>query len=447
MIIADVTDDSPGGMQHMKKWISWIICLFLLLGGVLPAQADGNPDVFIRGDFGYVLREDGTAEIINYFGEENELTLPEELDGRAVTGIGDEAFRNRKSLTAVTIPDSIVHIGVNPFVSCKNLQTLTVSPEHPALEVADGVLFSKAEKALLCCPMTKSDPEYRIPEGTRIIGAQAFDRCQALTSVIIPDSVTRIGDKAFNYCAGLTEVSIPDSVEAVGVNPFIFCESLVSVTVSPAHPVLESKEGVLFGKKDNRLISYPIAKEGSAYTVPAGTRIIGEGAFERCWDLTAVTLPDSVSAIEASAFRACSGLTAITIPDGTVSIGKSAFRECAGLTAVTIPDSVAEIGKYAFCGCVGLVEVTVPHGITVLEDGVFSYCAGLTAVTIPDSVTRIATVTFDYCAAMGSIIIPDSVTAIESNSFAHCPNLVLTVGKGSFAEAYCTQKQLFFTNP
>ncbi|MCQ2458285.1 MAG: leucine-rich repeat domain-containing protein, partial [Clostridia bacterium] len=103
-----------------------------------------------------------------------------------VTSIGDGAFSYCKSLKSVTIPDSVVDIGTNPFVGCSSLERITVSPDHPVFETIDGVLFSKTDKRLILYPGGRTAETYRIPDGTRSIGDEAFSSCDALTSITIP---------------------------------------------------------------------------------------------------------------------------------------------------------------------------------------------------------------------------------------------------------------------
>ena len=55
--------------------------------------------------------EDGNIEIEKYYGDESELVIPEILDGKSVTSIGDETFYLCIKLTSITIPDSVTYIG------------------------------------------------------------------------------------------------------------------------------------------------------------------------------------------------------------------------------------------------------------------------------------------------------------------------------------------------
>ena len=154
------------------------------------------------------------------------VTIPD-----SVTSIGDCAFSLCDSLTSITIPDSVEQIGTNPFTVCSALKSISVSPEHPYFATIDGVLFRKADKALISYPAGISSSTYTIPQGITAIGDSAFYYCDSLTSVSIPDSVTSIGDNAFYFCESLTSVTIPDSVTAIGNRAFYYCDSLTSVSI------------------------------------------------------------------------------------------------------------------------------------------------------------------------------------------------------------------------
>ena len=223
------------------------------------------------------------------------VTIPD-----SVTSIGDCAFSLCDSLTSITIPDSVEQIGTNPFTVCSALKSISVSPEHPYFATIDGVLFRKADKALISYPAGISSSTYTIPQGITAIGDSAFYYCDSLTSVSIPDSVTAIGDSAFSYCDSLTSVSIPDSVTAIGDEAFYSCSSLTSVNI------------------------------------PDSVTSIGDRAFSYCDSLTSVSIPNSVTAIGDRAFYYCDSLTSVSIPNSVTAIGDYAFGDCSNLT-LTVP--------------------------------------------------------------------------------------------------------------
>ena len=253
------------------------------------------------------------------------VTIPD-----SVTSIGDCAFSLCDSLTSITIPDSVEQIGTNPFTVCSALKSISVSPEHPYFATIDGVLFRKADKALISYPAGISSSTYTIPQGITAIGDSAFYYCDSLTSVSIPDSVTSIGDNAFYFCESLTSVTIPDSVTAIGDSAFSYCDSLTSVSI------------------------------------PDSVTAIGDEAFYSCSSLTSVNIPDSVTSIGDSAFSYCDSLTSVSIPDSVTAIGNRAFYYCDSLTSVSIPNSVTSIGDYAFGDCSNLT-LTVPRNSYALE--------------------------------------------------------------------------------
>jgi hypothetical protein len=101
---------------------------------VQPAEVPAGPA------YAYTLA-DGQATITHYAGAETELVIPEEIDGYPVVGIGAMPFAN-EAITGITIPASVTSIGDNPFWWCGALARIDVSPENPAYESLNGVLYN-----------------------------------------------------------------------------------------------------------------------------------------------------------------------------------------------------------------------------------------------------------------------------------------------------------------
>ena len=113
-------------------------------GSTMPALAEemaAEAMVSTDGQYEYVLRPDGTAEIIVCNSGENPLIIPSNLDGHTVTAIGDELFEGCDDLRGVTIPDSVTTIGNRAFYDCESL-TLTVTRDSYAEQYCkDNNLF------------------------------------------------------------------------------------------------------------------------------------------------------------------------------------------------------------------------------------------------------------------------------------------------------------------
>ncbi len=128
---------------------------------------------------------------------------------KSVTRIGSHAFEKCRKLASVTLPDSITEMGDNPFLACLKLTDIHVSPSHPYLEVIDGVLFSKPDKRLICYPRALAAKEYTVPDGTVIIGENAFGTVPALKQLFVPSSVTSNLGKVEEDNPGIEIIHLP----------------------------------------------------------------------------------------------------------------------------------------------------------------------------------------------------------------------------------------------
>jgi hypothetical protein len=127
------------------------------------------------------------------------ITIP-----NSVESISDCVFQSCKSLTSITIPNSVTSIGVGAFGGCSGLTSINVDSGNTTYKSVDNCLLTiDGTNLILGCKNSK------IPSGVISIGDGAFNGCSNLTSITIPNTVTSIGNKAFGICTSLTSITIP----------------------------------------------------------------------------------------------------------------------------------------------------------------------------------------------------------------------------------------------
>ena len=144
-----------------------------------------------------------------------------------------------------------------------------------------------------------------------------------LTSITLPDSLTAIGASAFSG-TNLTNITIPRSVTTIGETVFLGCDTLSAINVSPLNLSFSSSNGVLFDKQQTTLIVYPSATPSSTYTIPNTVQTIAGSAFAGT-SLTTINFPSSLTTIEDGAFTGANNLTNVVLPPSVTNVGESVF--------------------------------------------------------------------------------------------------------------------------
>ncbi len=158
--------------------------------------------------------------LLFYLGNETELTLPADYKGEGYA-IGENVFKDNKTITSIEIPNSVTSIGEKAFYNCKGLTSITIGSS----------VTSIGEWAFAWCSGVTS---ITIPNSVTSIGEGAFSGCSGLTSITIPNSVTSIESYAFEYCSGLTSITIPNSVTSIEDQAFSGCENIETLYISNA---------------------------------------------------------------------------------------------------------------------------------------------------------------------------------------------------------------------
>ena len=412
--------------------------------------------------FRYRVLPDGTAEITAYVGKRRSITVPELIDGYTVSSIGEGAFEGNTRLKYVTLPETLNNISAKAFSNMTALRMI------------------------------------EIPSNVRTIGARAFQSCSRMSVVAThgDGELRKVEELAFAFCDRLARFDIPGKLEEINGSAFLGDMSMYTVTVEEANQRFFMEDGGLMRSDGEKtLVYYPAGRSGS-WTVPAGTKIIGEDAFAYT-PLTALSLPDGLTSIGLSAFRyaalptlelpdslsvledyafAGSSLRSVALPDAVTSIPVQCFYDNKQLEEVAFGANLESVGKYAFMWCEKLSRLVIPSSapMTSLDEGAFGYCSslqefppladrtvrlgdhvftksGLTAVQLGPQIAQMGRNTFGWSEKLTQIQISPQIQVTElPEKFAYqtgltsieIPEVITKLGPQCFAESALTQLSL-----
>ena len=232
----------------MKKVISTILCIVILFC------------VFTSATPSFALSYNGfTYEIVSekvvitgYDGAEAKLTIPAQIDSKSVIKIENNAFKDNKNLTSVTISEGIEDIGESAFENCTSLSTISLPTTIK--HIGKNAIFNTAyynDESNWKLKRVTADTDinigsgtqetipwedilaptlqylylgtvlieceysgvYRIKQGTTVIADYAFAKSKEATSIRLPQSLNVIGKHAFDGCASLESFDIPENIE------------------------------------------------------------------------------------------------------------------------------------------------------------------------------------------------------------------------------------------
>lgn len=319
----------------MKRNIMAVLLASALLAGIVPVVY--HPDFAVHAeeiteaetknynDFAYQISDNqviitgyaksnllywNSTEYDYRYGEfEENVIIPEEIEGLPVTAVGDRAFL-RSAFSTVQIPDSVERIGDGAFTGCGNLTEIQFPS---ALTSIGNSAFSG------CLSLT----EVRIPDSVTELGDSIFYNCQNLKKAVLPSQTEKIPDWTFSACYALEQPDFPENVKIIGHGAFERCWNLQNFDIPPSVVSIE------------------------------------DVAFAGCWkNLTEITIPETVTEFGGGAFGNCPNLKTVTLPENMTEIPSGMF-EGIGIEKIIIPESVQNIDYFAFAICKNLEGITI----------------------------------------------------------------------------------------
>ncbi len=234
-------------MKH--RCFSILLIAVLILGLVGCAESrNATPD----SDFEYYVNNQ-YVWINKYVGTGKDVVIPTKIEGKPVTYINYDSFKNT-DIESVVIPDTVIQIRDSAFNSCRSLKKV---------DFGSGVI--------------------RIDE-------TAFSSCDALEEILLPPCLESIGHHAFSSCDSVKKITVPKTLTKWSTEPFSGNTSLEEIHFEEGLEVIGGY-GAFYGARNLKTL-----------TIPASVKSIGDKAFD-CSELESVTfLGDAPQEMGASVF-------------------------------------------------------------------------------------------------------------------------------------------------
>ena len=126
--------------MSIKRIVKDALCVMLLICAIALNSACASAS---GQGFKTETNQDGTITIVEYTGSEENVAIPDNINGVSVTGIADKAFLGSKIKT-VTIPDSVTSVGNQAFAYSPNLESATIK----AMNISYGSDVFQEDKLL-----------------------------------------------------------------------------------------------------------------------------------------------------------------------------------------------------------------------------------------------------------------------------------------------------------
>ena len=342
---------------------------------------------------------------------ETAIVIPEAIDNMPVTAIADEAFKG-SHIANVKIGENIKAVGAEAFEGCKDLKSV--------------VWNCSCSKIPSCC----------------------FYSCTALKQFDFSNiNVTKIESSAFQNTA-ITDIKIGENIKEIGGAAFSHCKNLKNVVWNTSCDIsyscfFDCPKLSKFDLSNVKKIGGRAFSESGIKKVELSENIeeVGWGAFFKCNKLKQVIWNSACEEIPLNCFTYCSSLIQFDFSK-VKKIGRCAF-EGSGLQELYLPPNVKEIKAVAFADCTALKQVTwdcdcnkVPtlcfancfslkhfdfNNIAEIGTEAFKKCK-LHELFLPENIKNVLSLAFANCSELKEINISDKVESIATNAFRDCPN-------------------------
>lgn len=249
----------------MRKILSLILITLTFFSFVTVVKGE---NVIVSGPYKIMVNE-GQAKIIYCDVSSPEIsgdyTVPAEIGGYKVMGIGDRAFEGAVNITSIVIPEGIESIGEYAFYRCSYFKSLHLPDSLK--NIGKGAFENNL-----------SLTSVRLPKGITKLSDNMFKDC-GFYEFKIPETVTEIGASALEYNRNLSEIILPENIEIIGDRAFYRCDA--DIDLSSLKKIKKIGTEAFYNSNISKIL------------IPESVAEIAPHAFDNCRDLKEIVFEDS----------------------------------------------------------------------------------------------------------------------------------------------------------
>ena len=280
--------------------------------------------------------------------------------------------------------------------------------------------------------------------GVKNLPIGIFDNCIELTRLTLPQEMDSINNYALRG-TGIKLFYLPHKIKYISPSAFDDCYALKKFTIINNNQYTTDEEGTLYFNK-NTLFRFPEGRLTREYTIDNSVSVIGDCAFESCYNLYEINAGPQLQEIGNFSFSGCSQLRTLHTTDNIRRIGRYSFSNCSNIDSICIykvndiPDgafyncknlnhiiisnSLNRIGQYSFYNCSNLRNMVLPQTLKKIEQSAFKGCSHLFWMDLPNEIRDIGKCSFMNCRGLMAIDLPVRLKIINDSLFAGCSKLM-----------------------
>ena len=275
-------------------------------------------------DYTYgTLRPQNTIPLYAFKGKKSlhRIIMPKSL-----IAIEREAFQSSGLSGTILIPDSVQEIGGYAFDDCPEI--LYINIPQSIITIGDNAYMTHHSTNHNNTQINN----FSLPQTLKSIGANAFCGIKINQQIFLPKDLEYIGSAAFSACGITGNLEIPSKITKIP--DYCFAGN--------------NFDGALILPKGLIEIGTRAVGGTGELIIPQSVMIINSGAFAECNLTGRLIIPSSVTFLGEQAFRDQKFEGEIELPSDISVVKYGLFDECPYITSIVLPSNIEKIEENAF---------------------------------------------------------------------------------------------------